>query len=277
MKLAGFLCALLAAASLTAQTPAPTPTPPPTTEPSPVPARPVKFDQASVDRGQKTFVATCGFCHGTHAKGGEKGPDLLRSVLVLDDEGGKSIGQVIRKGRPEKGMPKFNLPPEQIVDIANFLHSSIATAADRDKYQVLNIVTGDAKAGQAYFNGAGRCSTCHSVTGDLKGIGAKYEPVTLQDHIVAPPDHWGDPQAKPLITLTVTLPSGQSFTGVPVRFDDFTVALRETTGDYHSFTRLDQTNPRVEIHNRLQAHSDLLMRYTDADIHNLTAYLVTLK
>ena len=147
-----------------------------------------KFDPASVARGQTIFVSTCGFCHGTHATGGEQGPDLLRSVLVLDDENGASIGHVILKGRPDKGMPKFAMTQQQIADIAAFLHNSIAAAADRDKYKILNIVTGDAKAGEAYFNGAGEMHSCHSVTGDLKGVGAKYEPVTLQDKILMPRD-----------------------------------------------------------------------------------------
>jgi len=215
------------------------------------------------------FRSTCGFCHGATAKGGEKGPDLLRSVLVLDDEGGKAIGPVILKGRQDKGMPRFPFTPQQITDIANFLHDSIAKAEDRDNYKILNIVTGDAKAGEAYFNGAGKCGTCHSLTGDLKGIGAKYEPVTLQGKIV-------QPQMREALTVTVTLPTGESFTGFPLGYDDFTVSLRDSDGVYHSFKR-NKDVPRVEIHNKLQGHLDLLSQYTDQDIHNLTAYLVTLK
>ena len=241
---------------------------------------PPKFDRASVARGQQIFISTCGFCHGSNAKGGEKGPDLLRSVLVLDDEGGKNIGRVILKGRPDKGMPNFAMTPQQIADIATFLHSSIAAAANRDDYKVLNIVTGDAKAGEAYFNGPGRCNSCHSVTGDLKGVGKKYEPLTLQDKMIMPNDRFSQdaaPGSKPAVTVTVTTASGESVTGVPVTIDDFVVALRDTAGDFHSFTRVSKDNPRVEIHNRTQAHSDMLMKYTDADIHNLTAYLVTLK
>ena len=244
------------------------------------PDTPPKYDPASVKRGQDIFVATCGFCHGSRAKGGEKGPDLLRSVLVLDDEGGKSIGRVILKGRQDKGMPKFSMTPDQIADIANFLHNSIAAAANRDDYKLLNIVTGDAKAGEAYFNGAGKCAACHSVTGDLKGIGKKYEPITLQDRILMPLDRSDPspaPSGKPILTVTVTMPSGQAFTGVPLSLDDFTVALRDANGEFHSFTRVTPDNPRVELHNRVQAHSDMLMHYSDSDIHNLTAYLVTLK
>lgn len=240
---------------------------------------PPKDDPISVERGKNTFVAACGFCHGSNGKGGEKGPDLLRSVLVLDDENGKTIGPVILRGRPDKGMPRFPFTPQQIVDIAAFLHNSIKNAIDRDNYKILNIVTGDAKAGAAYFIGAGHCTSCHSVTGDLKGIGAKYEPVTLQGKFLQPNYSWTEgtpPHPVIAYSVTVTLPSGESFTGTPVNYDDFNVALKEPNGAYHSFKRTKDV-PRVEIHNRLQAHLDLLSRYTDADIHNLTAYLVTLK
>jgi mono/diheme cytochrome c family protein len=162
---------------------------------------------------------------------------LLRSVLVLDDEGGKSIGPVILKGRPEKGMPRFPLTPEQITDIANFLHNSIEATKDRDNYKILNIVTGDPKAGQAYFNGAGKCASCHSVEGDLKKIGAKYDPIKLQSKMIQPDMMWteGDKPAV-AISVTVTLPSGESFTGTPIFADDFTVSLREADGTYRSFT-----------------------------------------
>jgi len=237
------------------------------------------YDPAAVERGKTTFVASCGFCHGSNAKGGEKGPDLLRSVIVLDDENGSTIGPVILRGRPDKGMPRFPLSQEQIADIAAFLHNSIKTAIERDNYKILNIVTGDAKAGAAYFNGAGGCHSCHSVTGDLKGIGAKYEPVTLQGKFLQPNYTWEEgtpPHKVSAITATVTLPSGESVTGVIVHYDDFNIALRDAEGNYRSFQRVNDV-PRVEIHNRLQAHVDLLSRYADADIHNLTAYLVTLK
>jgi mono/diheme cytochrome c family protein len=240
---------------------------------------PAKYDSTSVERGRTTFVAACGFCHGANAKGGEKGPDLLRSVLVLDDENGKAIGPVIIRGRPDKGMPRFPFTPQQIADIAAFLHNSIKNASDRDNYKILNIVTGDPRAGEAYFNGTGHCSSCHSVTGDLKGVGGKYEPVTLQGKMLQPNYSWTEgtpPQTVWAISVTVTLPSGESFTGALVYYDDFNVALREPNGAYHSFKRTI-VGPRVEIHNRLQAHLDLLTRYTDADIHNLTAYLVTVK
>jgi mono/diheme cytochrome c family protein len=243
-------------------------------------APPPKYDPASVARGKETFVGACGFCHGSNAKGGEKGPDLLRSVIVLDDENGKTIGPVILRGRPDKGMPRFPYSAQQIADISNFLHNAINSAIDRDGYRILNIVTGDARLGKAYFEGAGQCVSCHSVDKDLKGIGGKYEPVTLQGKILQPDSNWTEgapPHSVSAISVTVTLSSGESFTGVPLNYDDFNVALRDPNGAYRSFKRSSKDVPRVEIHNRLQFHLDLLTHISDTDIHNLTAYLVTLK
>src|SRR5262245_6959089 len=195
-----------------------------------------RLNQAAVERGQQMFVAQCGFCHGSNATGGQSGPDLIRSVLVMDDEDGKQLGEFLKAGRPDKGMPKFDLSQEQAKDIAAFLHQRITAAANRGSYKILNILVGDAKAGEAFFNGAGKCNTCHSPTGDLQGIGAKYDPITLQGRIVMPRGRGrgrgvGQGQAlRSFPTVTVTLPSGQSFTGLLLRVTDFDVALRDDSG-----------------------------------------------
>jgi len=242
-----------------------------------------RFDQAAVDRGQQMFVAQCGFCHGSNATGGQSGPDLIRSVLVMDDEDGKELSEFLKIGRPEKGMPRFDLSQEQTKDIAAFLHQRITAAANRGGYKILNILVGDAKAGEAYFNGTGKCNTCHSPTGDLQGIGAKYDPVTLQGRIVMPRGRGGRgrgaggaPSPSSLPTATVTQPSGQSFSGLLLRITDFDVVLRDADGMTRSFTR-DGDKPKVEVKDPLQAHVDLLAIWKDSDIHNMTAYLVTLK
>ena len=207
------------------------------------------------------------------------------SIAVL--EKGKEIGEYLKAGSPEKGMPKFNLTGEQVSDIATFLHREIAAAAHRGSYQILNILAGDAKAGEAYFNGAGQCHTCHSPTGDLKGIGAKYDPVTLQGRVVMPRGRSGfpgggrgrgamaEPQG-PAVTVTVTYPSGQSCSGTLVRVTDFDVTLRDSSGALRTFSRNEDV-PKLETKDPLQVHVDMLAKYKDADIHNLTAYLVTLK
>ena len=232
-----------------------------------------KFDPAAVERGKTAFIGTCGFCHGSNARGGENGPDLVRSVMVMDDEGGNGLGKFLRQGRPDKGMPSFALPTARVSDIATFLHSQVAAAAFRNTYKILDILVGDPKAGQAFFNGAGKCSTCHSPSGDLKGIGARYDPVKLQGKIVMPRQGVTD---GPAVRATVTLESGETVSGDVLRLTDFDVTLRDASGARHTYAR-NGDSPKVETKDPLQAHLDLLPVYKDKDIHDLTAYLATLK
>ncbi|MGA2711717.1 MAG: cytochrome c [Bryobacteraceae bacterium] len=235
------------------------------------------YDAATLERGKAAFVSQCGFCHGSNARGGESGPDLIRSPLVRNDEDGNLIAPVILNGRPVARMPKFNMPRTEISEIAAFLHEGIRAAAERGTYKVLNIVTGDPKAGEAYFNGTGKCNTCHSITGDLKGIGAKYDPVTLQGKLLMPMGGVEyQRRASSPIVVTVTFPSGTSFEGALERIDDFNVALTDANGDYHSFARKGNI-PKVELRDPIKQHYDMLSKYTDTDIHNLTAWLITVK
>jgi cytochrome c oxidase cbb3-type subunit 3 len=203
--------------------------------------------------------------------------------LVLDDQHGELITPIVQNGIPAQGMPKFTLSVAEIADIAAWLHNQ--PLSDRGTPSRLDILVGSASAGQSYFNGAGRCTQCHSTSGDLAGIGGKYEPKTIQNLIVsgggmgigrrsfagsAPP-----PKVPPT-TVTITLPSGQSITGELDHISAFIVALRDSDGTYRSFARHDSI-PKVVVTNPLQWHIDMLPKWRDADIHNLTAYLATLK
>jgi cytochrome c oxidase cbb3-type subunit III len=240
-----------------------------------------QYDQATLERGKTIFSANCAFCHGGSAKGGESGPDLLRSVTVLHDENGDLIGKVLQNGRVDKGMPKFSFTPEQVDQIAAFLHDAVRAAAQRGTYKILDILVGDAKAGQAYFNGAGRCTTCHSVTGDLAHVASKFDAVNLQQKIVMPREGRSFGPRTPAdkgtaVRVTLTLPSGEVVNGMLDKIDDFSVSLIDENGNYHSFSR-DGDVPRVELHDPMKGHTELLKQYADADIHNLTAYLETLK
>lgn len=232
-------------------------------------------------RGQKTFVSTCGFCHGTNATGGAQGPNLIRSTMVLHDQGtGKEIGPLIHKGRPDKGMPAFSrLSDDQVHDIAQFLLGRVQGAANRMDYTIQNIVTGDPKAGEAYFQS--HCATCHSPTGDLAHIATKSDATTLEGRFLYPANNpYGQgppPDPRALKHVTVTLPSGQTYNGVLAHIDDFSVALRDDTGAYRSWVFDDVKGIRVEVHDPLAQHLKLLRQYSDADMHNILAYLETLK
>ena len=239
-----------------------------------------KEDPAAVACGDKLYAQYCAGCHGASGKGGPGAPDLIRSLLVLDDEKGILIAPVIREGRPDKGMPKLNLTEPQIADLVAWLHVRTYAAGHRGTYTFGNVVTGDASKGQAYFNTTGKCASCHSVTGDLKGIGAKYDSFSLQSRWLYPGNarrrrKTGANSKGATPTVTVTLPSGESISGKLDRIDDFAVSLIDASGSFHSFFRDGAT--RVEVHDPLKAHKEMLRTYSDADIHNMTAYLVTLK
>ena len=145
-----------------------------------------KEDPAAFERGAKLYTANCAGCHGATGRGGPGAPDLIRSVLVLDDEKGILIAPVLRDGRPDAGMPKPSLSEAQIADLVAWLHVQTYAAGHRSTYAFLDVLTGDAKKGEAYFNGAGKCSTCHSATGDLKGIGSRYDGFALQSRWLQP-------------------------------------------------------------------------------------------
>ena len=239
---------------------------------------------AQVAHGQQLFKSNCSFCHGSDARGGETGPNLVRAQVVLADQRGELITPIVQNGIPARGMPKFTLSVAEIGAIAAWLHSQ--PLSDRGAPSTLDILVGNAKEGAAYFNGAGRCTQCHSVTGDLAGIGAKYEPKTIQNLIVSGGSARGsrrrqagaspEPPKVPPPTVRVTLPSGQTITGDLDHISAFVVALREPDSTYRSFARQDSI-PKVVVTNPLQWHIDMLSKWRDADIHNLTAYLVTLK
>jgi len=195
---------------------------------------------------------------------------------VLHDEKGELIGPVIHNGRPDRGMPQFaSFSNTELYDLAEFLHQRVELAANRGTYQILNVVTGDAKAGEAWFQGAGGCATCHSPTGDLAHIGAKLSPPDLQQTLLYPapraPSSGSDRRQK----VTVTLASGEKINGTLKKLDDFHVSLYDEAGDFHSIARKDGVT--VALDDPLAAHRQLLEKYTDSDMHNITAYLATLK
>jgi mono/diheme cytochrome c family protein len=262
-----------------------TPAKPPGTPPAPA-ARPSAYpvraaaDPAVVQRGRQIFSANCSFCHGSDARGGEGGPNLIRSELVLNDKNGELIATVVQNGRPDKGMPKFDLSLEEIASIAAFIHS-MPVGGRAETTGVVDPLVGDAKAGEAYFNGPGKCAGCHSVSGDLTGIGAKYTDVRalqgamLSGGAAARQGYAGLPESARK-SVTVTMQSGETVKGQLDQIDDFIVALTDSDGNYHSYVRHGD-NPKVTISNPLQPHFDMLRNFKDEDIHNVTAYLVTLK
>jgi mono/diheme cytochrome c family protein len=240
-------------------------------------AQPASSAAAAAERGRLFFAQVCSFCHGIDARGGaEGGSDLTRSPIVVNDPTGGELGRFLQVGRPDKKMPPFSLSAAQLSDVALFLRSAVA-AGDRGASAV---VVGDAKAGEMLFRGAGRCIKCHSISGDLKGIGLKYPTATLQGRLVLPRGSGGYPgpgsEIPPFRSVTVTLPSGERYAGTLLSVSIFSLTLRDASGARRTFAR-DENVPGVEIIDPLQAHLDLMTTMTDKMMHDLTAYLVTLR
>ena len=248
-----------------------------------------RADAEVVARGKAIFGVNCVACHGADARGGQlNGPNLLRSQLVLGDKDGERIAPVIREGRPERGMPAFPLPDADVTALVEFLHSLTASspgqgAPPRTAAPPPNIVVGDAEAGRTFFTA--QCSACHTGERDLAGIATRVDdPKRLQNLWVSGGTtggrgvrRGGDGAAsRAAVTATVTLPSGERAQGQLVSLDDFLIKLALEDGTVRSFGRAGAV-PRVEIVDPLARHKELLSLLTDADMRNVTAYLLTLK
>jgi cytochrome c oxidase cbb3-type subunit 3 len=245
-------------------------------------------NEAAAQRGKVTWTAECAGCHGPDARGTPKGSNLVRSTLILHDRNGSDLGPVLKKGHPtQSGKPSASFTDEEIGELGQFLRQRVNDSfRGSPLFTVRNVLTGDPKAGADFFNGPGRCGTCHSTTGDLAGIGRKYEPVDLQQRMVFPGGGRGgrgrggrgmaaEAPSRSAATVTVTPASGQPVSGVLVEMNDFTVTLRDPAGVFRTFTRtptlaVAKTDP-------LAAHRALLDTLTDKNMHDLVAYLETLK
>jgi cytochrome c oxidase cbb3-type subunit III len=251
----------------------------PASKPPPATVTPQSYPPEQVQAGQTRFAGQCGFCHGRDAAGGEGGPDLIRSALVSEDVRGDKIGPVIRQGRPDKGMPGSNLSDSDIAAIVAFIHDAKTKAATlgggRRAVDVEDLQTGNLEAGRQYFNGAGGCAKCHSLTtGDFAKIGGRYEGLALLQRLLYPGSgrEAGPAPARP--SATVRTSDGQVVTGKVVQHDEFLISLTDANGWTRSWP-LKQV--RVDIDNPLQAHVDQLGKYTDKDMHDVFAYLQSLK
>lgn len=220
-------------------------------------------------KGEPLYAQNCAGCHGKDARGAQA-PGLIRSAMVISDYKGENMLPVLKEGRG--GMPAFpQLSKEEVLHISQWLQLQVELAANRGTYggtygNLRNQVTGDTKKGEAFF--AANCTSCHSSTGDLAKIGAKFPQVaTLKNRFLWPAAQ-GPAKAK------VTTRDGKVIEGRVKSNTDFEISLTDAQGSYHAFSR---AAVKVEIEDKLGGHRALLPKYSDADINNLAAYLVNLK
>lgn len=229
------------------------------------------FTKEQAENGGGLFLQNCAFCHGKDAGGGESGPDLTRSKLVSSDKNGEAISSVVHNGRAEKGMPRFTLPDADVMSLVAYVHSqqdaAMSQTGTRKGVDVADLQTGNVEAGKQYFNGAGGCAGCHSPEKDLSGIATKYSGLQLEQQMLMP-------RNAASANVTVTQANGTKLNGHLIYQDEFTLAMSDSAGNYHSFSI---PTIRFQVNDPVHAHVDLLGKYTDDDIHNLMAYIQTLK
>lgn len=233
-------------------------------------AQPPPATAAQAQRGQTVFASQCGFCHGRDAMGGETGPDLTKSALVRDDSSGDKIRQVVREGRVDKGMPALHLSDADLTAAIAYIKSQRLKAelpGARRSVADADLETGDANAGREYFNGAGGCVRCHSPTGDLAGLAGRATGLNLLRRMLYPTGGRG-------ATVGVTQASGERVEGALAYSDEFTIALIDPSGRYRSWPK---SQVKFTVNNPLEAHAEQLGRYSDEDMHNVLAFLRTLR
>ncbi len=239
-------------------------------------------DPALIARGKSLYSVSCQACHGVDLRGGDLGgPNLLRSQVVLSDQDGELIQPIVHGARQSTGMPAVTMSAADVKATATYIHSVVGSSKGQGAppdtgIPPPNILVGDAAAGQQYFNE--KCTACHSVAGDLKNFATRFpDPKALQNRWVSGGSAGrGAPSERRTVTVSVTQPTGERAEGRLIRIDDFIVTLAAADGTLQTFRR-DGGSPKVEVHDPMQTHRDLLSVYTDRNLHDVTAYLVTLK
>jgi cytochrome c oxidase cbb3-type subunit 3 len=238
-----------------------------------------------IARGKAVYGVNCVPCHGLDLRGGDMGgPNLVRSQVAMSDQHGELILPIVHGARQDKGMPAFNLSDADVIAIAEYIHSVLSGTGAQGRPpgapngEELKVIVGDPVAGKAYFDS--KCTQCHSITGDLNGIGTTYADArTLQNTWVAGGGGRGGFRggaAGPPTTVTVTLANGQNVEGTLVRKDDFTVTLIEADGARRTISRNGDVKD-VVVHDPHDAHKNLMMALSDKNMHDVTAYLATVK
>jgi len=244
----------------------------PASVPPPQTVTPQTYPIEQVQAGEARFSSECGFCHGRDAAGGETGPDLTRSALVAQDQRGDRIGPLLREGRPQKGMPSFDMTAADVGAIVAFIHAQKTKfeqfGGGRRSVDVADLSTGDAQSGLRYFKGA--CSKCHSAAKDFKGLASRYQGLPLLQRMLYP----GGQPAPARPKVTITLASGKTLHAPLTGEDEFTITITDPKGAKQTYQKSDV---KFAISDPMSAHFDQLGKYTDADMHDVFAYLSTLK
>ncbi|HVW09141.1 MAG TPA: c-type cytochrome [Bryobacteraceae bacterium] len=244
-------------------------------------------DPVEIAHGKTLYDVDCQKCHGADLRGNlEGGTSLLRSGIALSDQHGELIAPVIAGSMKASGMPAINMTPDDVKAVAEYIHSVLATEKTQGSPPAPGVpapsaLVGNAAAGKIYFDA--HCASCHSPTGDLQGFADKYPDAKEAQNRWVSGGGGGRgrtiPGAAPdarTVMVTVTEPSGEKVEGPLVQLDDFLVSLTMPDGTIRTFSRNGDV-PKVEVKDPMQAHKNLLDTLKNKDMHDVTAYLETLK
>ena len=237
-------------------------------------------------RGKGLYEANCASCHAVDLRGGANGTNLLRSGTALSDQHGELVGAAVAKHNPP-----LTLASTDTVAIAEYIHSIHATMSGQGSPPgrnptgiELNLLVGDAQAGERLFTAF--CSNCHSVTGDLKGIGSKFPDArALQNAWISGSGSafGGGGGGRGAVgvgnPVTVTMADGSKLEGTLVRKDDFLVILMLPDGTRKVIARTNGV-PKVDVTDPKAPHKRMVLELDDPQnrrMHDVTAYLWTIK
>jgi cytochrome c oxidase cbb3-type subunit III len=239
-------------------------------------------DPAIVARGKTLFEINCRSCHGADLRGGDMGgPNLLRSPAALGDLHGELIVPIIHGSRQKMGMPAIGINQADAEAVSAYVRSVVGGIGVQgmppaSEHEDPSILVGNAQRGKVYFDS--KCAGCHSPEKDLKGLASRItDQKRLQSTWVAGGRESEGPGPGRTPTAEVVLPSGETVSGQVVHLDEFLLTLQLADGTQRSIVRTSTTEPKITIHDPLEKHRELLTQYNDNDIHDVTAYLVTLK
>ena len=180
------------------------------------------------EKATQIFAAQCGGCHGLDAHGTEQGPALAGNP-ALRGRSVASLRDLIRNGIPTSGMPAFNLPEDEVEDLAVLVHSLNSPAAEQ-------AVPGHRQVGEQFFFGKGRCSSCHMAYGRGKPVGPDLSNVAREVTVDELREALLDPSAH--ITpgyesVTVEMRNGQPVHGFARSRSSFEIVVQDLSGEFH--------------------------------------------